>query len=102
MWARRCGAPPMGPSRCKVMIHSLFTAAVGTAIYRYMNSADLGYLDMSRPRFENVWCLDRWPLQEPAATNRLEHWRDWMAYNQQRETFIENNQCLSDLGVATC
>ncbi|CAK0867266.1 unnamed protein product [Prorocentrum cordatum] len=104
MWARRCGAPPLWPSRVRVFVQSLFPAAVGYAVYRFMTAADVGYLDVGNPTSETVLCLTDWPLRHDARSwLETESWADWKELVLDETQYIEEHECpVSASGSATC
>eukprot|EP00928_Gymnodinium_smaydae_P070356 TRINITY_DN54202_c0_g1_i1.p1 TRINITY_DN54202_c0_g1~~TRINITY_DN54202_c0_g1_i1.p1 ORF type:complete len:593 (-),score=32.69 TRINITY_DN54202_c0_g1_i1:284-2062(-) len=94
MWARRCGAPATCPSRIKVFLFSIGTGAVGVAIYTFMASSNLGYLDLSEPRPGAVLCLERWPRRNEIATwFDQQSWKSWLEYQQGVEPFLNRYAC---------
>lgn len=103
MWARRCGAPPRWPSRAKVLMQSFMTAAVGYAVYQYMTSSDVGYLDLSQPMTDKAICLQSWPLRHNLADwGNAEQWEDWAAYREDMTAYMQENQCASATNDQLC
>lgn len=86
-------------------MQSLFPAAMGYAVYRFMTAADVGYLDVMHPTSEAVLCLTEWPLRNEARSwLDLESWADWKELLVASEDqYIEEHECpVSAAGSATC
>lgn len=95
----------MWPSRVKVFIQSFMTAALGVAIFSYMTSADLGYLDLTTPKYEEPLCLTKWPLRhETASWISKDLWVDWMNYRTDMLAWVAQNSCNASayIGGETC
>lgn len=58
MWIRRLGVRPYWPSRIKVVIRGVFASGFMYAIYRYMGSANAGYLNLFSPVHETANCFE--------------------------------------------
>mmetsp|Transcript_41319 Transcript_41319/g.95682 ORF Transcript_41319/g.95682 Transcript_41319/m.95682 type:complete len:485 (+) Transcript_41319:46-1500(+) len=104
MWARRCGAPPLWPSRIKVLLQSFMTAAVGITVFNFMTAADPGYLELEHPKYTEPLCLTRWPLRHQSESWwSQEMWLDWQAYRQDMIDFVESHSCTPvPAVVGTC
>mmetsp|Transcript_45580 Transcript_45580/g.105283 ORF Transcript_45580/g.105283 Transcript_45580/m.105283 type:complete len:459 (-) Transcript_45580:102-1478(-) len=97
MWARRCGAPPLWPSRTKVLLMSFMTAAAGVTIFSYMVSADPGYLDLEQPKHEEALCLTRWPLRHKTESWwSKEMWMVWYSYRSDMLEYVEEHTCTPE------
>jgi len=88
---------------CKVMLLSTTTAGFGLAIYNYMSSGDVGYLDLSNPTHDNVICLTKWPLRQEHHNTwlDLQVWYDWAFQKADWEAFISQRKCASSLDNST-
>lgn len=97
MWARRCGAGPQWPSRIKVLIQSFASAAVGLAVFNYMASADLGYLNLKQPHSDVVLCLeaDAWPVRHSLRSwFDAKSWGEWkLLRTKSADDYVREYQC---------
>mmetsp|Transcript_50403 Transcript_50403/g.108636 ORF Transcript_50403/g.108636 Transcript_50403/m.108636 type:complete len:668 (+) Transcript_50403:93-2096(+) len=96
MWARRCGAPPFWPSRVKVLLQSFMTATIGWAVFTYMSSADIGYLDLPSPIGDRPLCLkaDTWPSRHSTSSwFSLKTWEEWSEYRHHMAAYVAKNRC---------
>mmetsp|Transcript_98346 Transcript_98346/g.317044 ORF Transcript_98346/g.317044 Transcript_98346/m.317044 type:complete len:579 (-) Transcript_98346:61-1797(-) len=99
MWARKCGAPPQWPSRVKVMLQSVATAALGLAVFDYMSNADAGYLDLSAPVSTTVLCLekDAWPMRHSSSSwFEGATWMDWYEYRENMVQYVDEHRCMGN------
>lgn len=104
MWARRCGVPPIWPSRVKVFLYSLATGAIGWTIYTFMASSNVGYLDLSRPSQDRVVCVASWPGKSQAQSWwDEESWDNWIKYQADTSEYLERYTCtVPSVANATC
>lgn len=68
MWARRCGCPPLWPSRVKVFFLGIFGSAFIYSVFQYLASASVDYLDFESPARMDIDCK----LPGPGCTEALD------------------------------
>lgn len=68
MWARRCGCPPLWPSRIKVFFHGVFGSAFIYSVFQYLAQASVDYLDFNAPAQMDIDCK----LPGPGCTEALD------------------------------
>mmetsp|Transcript_7334 Transcript_7334/g.26695 ORF Transcript_7334/g.26695 Transcript_7334/m.26695 type:complete len:767 (+) Transcript_7334:96-2396(+) len=106
MWARRCGVPPIWPSRVKVFLYSLATGTVGWTIYTFMASSNVGYLDLSRPSQDRVVCVASWPGPGKSTAESWwdeDSWDNWIKYQADTSDYLERYTCtVPSVANATC
>lgn len=103
MWARRCGAPAKLPSALKILFMSSMSGGIGLAVYNYMASGDVSYLDITKPTRGSVICLTEWPLRSESGSGFFEEqsWRSWYDRKFDWEDFLLDHSCVvpSEVGV---
>jgi len=75
-------------------LQSFLTAAVGVAIFTYMTSADVGYLDLSQPSYDEALCVTSWPLRHQHESWFVQDvWVDFWNYRNDMLAYINDKSC---------
>lgn len=79
------------------MATSAGTVSVGLVIYQYLSSMTVADLDLTAPVYEDILCLDSWPLtyasSETAGWLDQGAWHDWTTTLLNQKTYQDDHQC---------
>jgi len=84
------------------LLQSLLVAFVGIAFFNFINSIDVGWLDLTRPVTEKPVCMTRWILRHETSASavlNVDLWRIWANYRLDNEAWLEEHKCRNSTSV---